>query len=129
MPKLQFGDEAYRIVGDGGEEGELVEYGMAATLDVGGKRLLAIVDADPDDPQEVLSLLPEGEWVVEGRAVAATQEDVEFAGPEAEEEQEAEVAIDDDDPDDDEDEDDEDPDEDEDTGDEEDEEEEEELHA
>jgi hypothetical protein len=79
MPKLQLGDDVYRIVGDGGEEGELVEYGDPATLEVGGHRYLAIVDVDPTDDQNVISLLAEGEWIVDGRSVGDVEmEDVEF---------------------------------------------------
>lgn len=80
MPKVQLGDEAYRIVGDNGEEGELAAYGEAATLEVGLTRYVAVVDADPDDDHNVMSLLPEGEWMIEGRGVPGVDvEDVEFA--------------------------------------------------
>lgn len=108
MPKLQFGDEAYRIVGDNGEEGELVEYGVAATLTTPGHRFVAVVDVDEADPDEVVSLLPDNEWLIDGPAVEAAQEDVEFAqaggvAPAGEPEGQVEIL---DDPDQDEDEDD-----------------------
>lgn len=81
MPKLQMGDDAYRIVGDAGEEGELVMYGDAAVLETGGRRYVAVVDVDPEDPDSVVSLLPDDEWLIEGRAVPCEQEDVDFQGP------------------------------------------------
>lgn len=123
MPKLQFGDNAYRIV-DAGEGGELVEYGLAATLTVGLHRYVAVVGKEGED---VVSLLPDGEWLIDGQAVKADQEDVVFKGsdgetmadPEEEEESVTRVAarVDDDG---DGDEDDEDEDEDEGDGDDED---------
>lgn len=75
-PKLQFGKDHYRLV-CGSQEGELVEYGDAATLDTGLTRYLAMVEQDGNN--EVVSMLPEGEWVVEGRVVEADLEDVDFA--------------------------------------------------
>jgi hypothetical protein len=79
-PKLQYGDDAYRIVAGDGTEGELFPYGEAATLDAGGHRFLAFIDIDPDDPKDVVSLLPENEWLeMDGRDVGEVEhEDVEF---------------------------------------------------
>lgn len=85
MPKLQFGDTYYRIIGDGGEEGELSAYGEAATLETLTGRLVAVVDVDPTDQDEVISLLPEGEWLVKASAVDCEHEDVDFEGLEDEE--------------------------------------------
>ena len=97
MPKLQMGDDAYRIVGDGGEEGELAEYGVAATLDVGLHHYIALVECEGDG-DDVVSLLPDEAWIVDGVAVQGVEvEDVEFAGPGEEEEGEAVAEVDEDD--------------------------------
>ena len=91
MPKLQFGKDHYRIVGNNGEEGELVEYGEAAELRVGLSRYLAIVDLDADDEEEVVSLLPGDAWMEDrGETVTCEHEDVLFEGIEEQEGEEGE---------------------------------------
>ena len=93
MPQLQLGDEEYRIVGDGGEEGETVLYGETATLDAGDVHLTAIVDfeegAGEDDP--VVGLLPGGAKMIEtltGEVVECEEVETEFVYP-----TEAEAAV------------------------------------
>ena len=83
-------------MGDGGEEGELAEYGVAATLDVGLHHYIALVECEGDG-DDVVSLLPDEAWIVDGVAVQGVEvEDVEFAGP-GEEEGEAVAEVDEDD--------------------------------
>ena len=93
MPQLQLGEEEYRIVGDGGEEGETVLYGETATLDAGDVHLTAIVDfeegAGEDDP--VVGLLPGGAKMIEtltGEVVECEEVETEFVYP-----TEAEAAV------------------------------------
>lgn len=90
--KLQFGDDEYRIVLEdaAGEvtEGEIVPYGESATLEANGTNYLAVCDLDGNG-EDVVSSLPDEEWVVTYSPVQAETEDVKFeadgeVAPEAE---------------------------------------------
>jgi hypothetical protein len=51
MPKIQLGDAEYRIVGDNGEEGEVMLYGQPAVLDCEGGQFMTTWDLDKEgDP-------------------------------------------------------------------------------
>ena len=76
MPKIEMGEDVYRIVGDGGEEGLAAVYGDSAVLDVPGHHYIALVDVEGE---ETVSLLPDDVWVIDGRPVAGVEvEDVDF---------------------------------------------------
>jgi hypothetical protein len=44
--------ELYRLVGPGGEEGDVIGIGLPAEVEVGGRRYIAFSDWNPDDPNE-----------------------------------------------------------------------------
>lgn len=45
---VQYDDEYYRILGPGGQEGEVSDIGSPAFLNVGGQVYIAFLDLDPD---------------------------------------------------------------------------------
>jgi hypothetical protein len=80
MPQLQIGESEYRLVGDDGSEGELVEYGDRATLDADGMKLTAMVDFD-EQTDEIVGMLPEGAKVIDtmtGEVVECQEIETEF---------------------------------------------------
>lgn len=115
MPKIQCGEAEYRIVGDNGEEGDIVDYGMAATLETeDGNMLTAYVDAKEGTDDPPFTKLPGGVWIQDltdgTKLVEVEREEVDFDGGEEEFEEEEDdegedSGDDEDDPDGDEDED------------------------
>lgn len=96
MPKIQLGADGYRIVGDGGEEGMIVDYGEAATLDTDSLHYMALVDLGDDE--EPKTCLGSGDWlrnVVSGGAVDVEQEEVTFDGLDDDEEEDDDEDLDD----------------------------------
>jgi hypothetical protein len=80
MPQLQIGESEYRLVGDDGSEGELVEYGDTAILDADGMKLTALVDFD-EQTDEIVGMLPEGAKVIDtmtGEVVECQEIETEF---------------------------------------------------
>jgi hypothetical protein len=76
MPlKIESGYSLYRIVGPDGEEGDAVEYGTPAFLEVGHHLFMAYID-DPNEPGEHEAQL------YELTPIVADVEDVEFEGDE-----------------------------------------------
>lgn len=80
MPQLQVGESEYRLVGDDGSEGELVDYGDTATLDADGMKLTALVDFD-EQTDEIVGMLPEGAKVIDtmtGEVVECQEIETQF---------------------------------------------------
>lgn len=73
--KLQFGEEVYRIVTTDSDEGDAVEYGELAEIEVGQDRYIALVAMNNQDECE--SVLGE-EWVYRAEPIKATTEEVDF---------------------------------------------------
>lgn len=79
MPKIQAGDDGYRIIGDSGEEGEAVAYGEVADLTVGLNTYVALVNLNGEDME---SELPEEAWLIKGTLLRDVEvEEVEFTPP------------------------------------------------
>lgn len=78
---LQFGEEEYRLVGEGEAgnmyEGDLTPYGEAAMLEAAGARYMALCEKVG---QDVNSVLPDEVWVTSYNPVQAQMEDVDFDG-------------------------------------------------
>lgn len=82
MFTVQQGTEQYRIVAPNGDASDLVDYGELAELNTGGKDYIALVDFDEENPEEIVSLLPD--WVMCATVEPAEVEDVEFDDPDGE---------------------------------------------
>jgi hypothetical protein len=81
MPfKIESGYSLYRIVGPDGEEGDAVEYGTPAFLEIGHYLFMCFID-DPNEPGEHEA------QIYELTPIVAEIEDVEFEGDEPEEEE------------------------------------------
>jgi Ran GTPase-activating protein (RanGAP) involved in mRNA processing and transport len=84
MPFLiESGYSLYRVVGPDGEEGDAVEYGTPAFLEIGHHLFMTYID----DPNEIGE--HEGQ-LYELTAIVSGTEDVEFEGDEPDEEDEDE---------------------------------------
>ena len=84
MPfKIESGYSLYRIVGPDGEEGDIVEYGTPAFLEIGHHLFMCFID-DPNEPRE-----HEGQ-LYELTTILGETEDVEFEDDEPEDEDDGE---------------------------------------
>ena len=71
--KLELGEEAYRIVSDSGDEGELTDYEDAATLETDGNLYVAFLDSETVPRQGIPDIT-----VFKLTPVTTTTESVEF---------------------------------------------------
>ena len=65
---IEKGEQGYRLIGPGGEEGDLTEYGDPATLEIGGETYMALLPSEEEEYEELESLvyrLEDVETVVE----------------------------------------------------------------
>ena len=81
--RVQADEEDYRLVGPGGEEGALVEYGQPAALAIGSAIYYALME-DPDQTEATVFR------VDQVTPMSAEVQEVEFQYPEDEEEGEEE---------------------------------------
>lgn len=100
MPKIQCGEAEYRIVGDNGEEGPEMAYGLGNTMEAdNGDLWAAHVDVDGEDDSPVTKLAG-GYWLhnlTDGTKLKDVEcEEVQFEGDEDEEEGDDDDAISDD---------------------------------
>jgi hypothetical protein len=102
MPKIEVGEEEYRIVGDDGTEGANAFFGETAVLDTETCHYTALVDI-PKDGGEPVSLM-EGGWIFDvmgGKMLKEVDlEDVSFEEEEGEEGDDDDDAVSDDEDDD-----------------------------
>lgn len=89
---IESGEEAYRLVGPDGDEGDLVEYGLPAVLHLGGDMYAAYIEdpeaEDEEMGQHVYKLQP-----IEETEVVEVEFEEDEEGEEGEEVEESGSAV------------------------------------